>query len=301
MPEVYGFIGLGNMGGPMARRLIAAGHEVVVSDARAEAVQAFEAQGVRTAPTPAAVADAAETVLASLPTPSIVERVAVGENGVSSGKRVRRFIDLSTTGATTSVRIARALAARNVAHLDAPVSGGVAGAESGTLAVMVSGPRPHYDELEPVLRNIGKLFYIGEAAGLAQTMKLANNLLSATALAATAEAVVMGVKAGIDPSIMIDVINAGSGRNSASQDKFPRSILPRTFDFGFSTALMYKDLKLCMEEAETLGVQMWVGNAVKQLWQLVNTQIGPESDFTQIVQLPEQWAGVEVRGSKPSP
>lgn len=300
MTETLGFVGLGNMGGPMARRLLAAGYKLVVADTRAEAVQAITALGAEAAANPAAVADAVETVFASLPTPAIVERVALGDNGIASGKRIRRFVDLSTTGASNSMRIAAALAARQITHLDAPVSGGVAGAEKGTLAVMVSGPRAHYDAIEPALRHIGKLFYIGEAAGLAQTMKLANNLLSATALAATSEAVVMGVKAGLDPAVMIDVINAGSGRNSASQDKFPRSILPRSFDFGFTTGLMYKDLKLCMEEAEALGAQMWVGNAVKQLWQLVHSQLGPESDFTQIVQIPEQWAGVRVEGSKQS-
>ena len=119
-----------------------------------------------------------------------------------------------------------------------------------------------------------------------------------TALAATSEAVVMAVKAGIDPGIAVDVINVGSGRNSASQDKFPNAIIPRKFDYGFATGLMYKDLRLCMDEAEALGVQMWVGNSVKQLWQLVNSQIGPQSDFTQIVEVPERWAGVQVGEKK---
>jgi 3-hydroxyisobutyrate dehydrogenase-like beta-hydroxyacid dehydrogenase len=149
---------------------------------------------------------------------------------------VRRFIDLSTTGATTSQRIAARLAEKQIAHLDSPISGGKAGAEKGTLAVMVSGPRHHYDEIEPMLKNIGKLFFIGETAGVGQTMKLVNNLLSATALAATSEAIVMAVKAGIDPKIAVDVINVGSGRNSASQDKFPNAIIPRKFDYGFTTA-----------------------------------------------------------------
>ena len=300
MSEVFGFIGLGNMGGPMARRLIAAGHQLVVHDPNVAAVEALVALGAQAAPSPAAVADRTDTVFASLPVPAIVEKVVLGENGLVGGNKIRRFVDLSTTGATTSTRIAAALGERDIVHLDSPVSGGVAGAQKGTLAVMVSGPRADFDALKPALDQIGKVFFIGEAAGLAQTMKLANNLLSATALAATAEAVVMGVKAGIDPAIMIDVINAGSGRNSASQDKFPRAILPRTFDFGFATALMYKDLRLCMEEAEAIGVQMWVGNAVKQLWQLANSQIGPNSDFTQIVEVPERWAGVEVRAAAPA-
>jgi 3-hydroxyisobutyrate dehydrogenase-like beta-hydroxyacid dehydrogenase len=294
MSEEIGFIGLGNMGAPMARRLIDAGYKLVVYDLSEEARQAFTKLGARAVGTVKEVADAAETVLASLPTPPIVEAIATGPGGVIEGAKVRRFIDLSTTGATTSVRIAGKLAEKQIAHLDSPVSGGKAGAEKGTLAVMVSGPRHHYDEVEPMIRNIGKLFFIGETSGVAQTMKLVNNLLSATALAATSEAVVMAVKAGIDPKIAIDVINVGSGRNSASQDKFPNAIIPRKFDYGFATGLMYKDLRLCMDEAEALGVQMWVGNAVKQLWQLVNSQVGPQSDFTQVVEVPERWAGVQV-------
>lgn len=298
MSGEIGFIGLGNMGAPMAGRLVEAGYRLVVTDVSASALKEFEKLGARTVKTPKDVADICETVFASLPTPAIVDQVATGQNGVSSGVAVKRFIDLSTTGATSSAKIAAKLTENAIAHLDAPVSGGKAGAKAGTLAVMISGPRDHYEIAEPMLKNIGKLFYVGEKAGLGQTMKLVNNLLSATALAATSEAVVMAVKAGLDPSIVIDVINTGSGRNSASQDKFPRAILPRTFDFGFTTALMYKDLKLCMEEAEALGAQMWVGNAVKQLWQLVHSQIGPESDFTQIVEVPERWAGVEVAARK---
>jgi 3-hydroxyisobutyrate dehydrogenase-like beta-hydroxyacid dehydrogenase len=298
MSSKVGFVGLGNMGTPMASRLLAAGNALVVCDVNAASLKEFAKLGAETVPTPAELADRCETIFVSLPTPAIVEKVAIGESGVSAGKTVKRFIDLSTTGATSSARIAAKLAEKNIAHLDAPVSGGKAGAEAGTLAVMISGPRHHFEVAEPLLKQIGKLFYVGERAGLGQTMKLVNNLLSATALAATSEAVVMAVKAGLDPVTAIEVINAGSGRNSASQDKFPKAILPRTFDFGFTTALMYKDLKLCMEEAEAVGAQMWVGNAVKQLWQLVHSQIGPDSDFTQIVQVPERWAGVEVGAKK---
>lgn len=294
MSTEIGFIGLGNMGTPMARRLVDAGHKLVVYDLNQEATAAFARLGARVAASVKEVADSAETVFVSLPTPAIVEKIATGPGGIVEGTSVRRLIDLSTTGASTSKRIAEKLSEKQIAHLDSPVSGGKQGAEKGTLAVMVSGPRPHYDEVEPLLKNIGKLFFIGEIAGVAQTMKLVNNLLSATALAATSEAVVMAVKAGIDPKVAIDVINVGSGRNSASQDKFPHAIIPRTFDYGFTTGLMYKDLKLCMAEAETLGVQMWVAGAVKQLWQLVESQLGPESDFTQVVELPERWAGVQV-------
>lgn len=298
MSKEIGFVGLGNMGDPMARRLIDAGYALVVFDMREEARKTFEGLGCRAVDSATEVADAAETVFVSLPTPPIVETVTTGEGGVIEGSAVKRVIDLSTTGATTSARIAEKLSARGISHLDSPVSGGKAGAAKGTLAVMVSGPGDHYAEVKEMLGHIGKLFYVGEKPGLGQTMKLTNNLLSATALAATSEAVVMAAKAGIDPRVAIDVINVGSGRNSASQDKFPNAILPRTFDYGFATGLMYKDLKLCMAEAEEIGVQMIVANAVKQLWQLTNHELGPESDFTQVVQLPEKWAGITLARSE---
>jgi 3-hydroxyisobutyrate dehydrogenase-like beta-hydroxyacid dehydrogenase len=161
---------------------------------------------------------------------------------------------------------------------------------------MVSCPRPTFEELEPVLKVFGKPFFLGETPGSAQTMKLANNLLAAAALAVSSEAIVMGVKAGLDPRTMLEVINAGSGRNSATQDKFPRAVLPRTFDFGFATGLSYKDVRLCVDEAEALGVPMVVGSAVRQLLAVTNATFGAESDFTNVVRTVEQWAGVEVRG-----
>jgi 3-hydroxyisobutyrate dehydrogenase-like beta-hydroxyacid dehydrogenase len=221
--------------------------------------------------------------------------VATGEGGVAGGAKVRRFVDLSTTGARMARRIAAALAEHDIVQIDCPVSGGVGGAAKGTLAVMVAGPLPECKPLWPAFEVIGKVFYIGDKPGMGQTMKLANNLMSATAMAITSEAMVMGVKAGLDPQVMLDVINAGSGRNTASMDKFPRTILPRTFDYGFSTGLMYKDVRLCMEEAEELGVQMWVAAAVRQLWQLAERQHGPDSDFTRVVESVEDWGGVQVR------
>jgi len=163
---------------------------------------------------------------------------------------------------------------------------------------MVSGPRADYEMLEPALAVIGKLFFIGEKPGAAQTMKLANNFLSATAMVATSEAVVMGVKAGLDPTIMIDVINAGSGQNTASRDKFPRSVLPRSFDFGFATALMVKDVRLCLDEMKSLGLSMEVAEAVGRLWETVIRDEGPESDFTAAIKPIEKAAGVVVGGGK---
>ena len=141
---------------------------------------------------------------------------------------------------------------------------------------------------------LGKFFYIGEAPGLGQTMKVINNLLSATAITITSEAMVMGVKAGLDPTTMLSVINAGSGRNTATEDKFPRCVVPRRFDFGFTTSLLYKDIRLCLEEAEALGVPMIVGNAVRQMMAIGKAAQGPDADITEFVKPIEKWAGVEV-------
>jgi len=293
-----GFIGLGKMGFPMARRLIEAGHKLVVFDQRKEAADQLVALGAEAASSPKDVADRAETVLASLPSLQASLEVATGKDGVIDGKKIKRFVDLSTVGSHMAVRIHDLLAKRDIVQLDSPVSGGVGGAEKGTLAVMVSGPRADFDTVKPALAVIGKVFFIGEKPGSAQTMKLANNFLSATAMVATSEAVVMGVKSGLDPAVMIDVINAGSGLNTASRDKFPRSVLPRTFDFGFATGLMVKDVRLCLEEMKSLGLSMEVAEAVGRLWEVVIRDMGPESDFTTAIKPIEQAAGVIVGGAK---
>ena len=289
-----GFIGLGKMGQPMARRLIEAGHKLVIYDTRNDAAAPLLALGAQLASSPADVADRVETVMASLPEPHIVAAVATGESGVIHGKRIKRFVDLSTTGSRAAAAIAAALAGKNIVQIDSPVSGGVAGAVKGTLAVMVSGPQDHIDVVKDALGVFGTVFVIGHQPGMAQTMKLANNFLSATAMAATAEAVVMGVKAGLDPAIMIDVINAGSGRNTASSGKFPNAVLPRTFDAGFATALMLKDVRLCLTEAKAGGVPTDMMGMVASLWERLASEIGADKDFTTIVQPVERRAGVIV-------
>jgi 3-hydroxyisobutyrate dehydrogenase-like beta-hydroxyacid dehydrogenase len=290
-----GFIGLGNMGFHMARRLVEAGHQLVVSDTRPEAVRRLTDMGAQAAASPAEIADRVETVIASLPTPDIVHAVATGPGGVIEGQRVRRFIDTSTTGSAMAKRIFARLAERDIVQIDSPVSGGVTGAAKGTLAVMVSGPRQEVSHVEPVLAVFGKVFFIGEQPGDGQTMKLANNFLSATAMAATAEAMVMGVKAGLDPRVMLDVINSGTGRNTATEHKFPKIILPRTFDLGFTNGLMIKDVKLCLSEAANLGVPMQVAEAVMRLLQQACEEVGADADLTTIVQPLEHRTGVEVR------
>ena len=296
-----GFIGLGKMGFPMARRLIEAKHRLVVFDTRKEAVDKLVALGAQSASSPKEVADRIETVMASLPSLQASLEVATGRDGVIAGKKIRRFVDLSTVGSQMAVQIHDLLKQRNILQIDSPVSGGVGGAEKGTLAVMVSGPKPDFEAIKPALEVIGKVFFIGEKPGSGQTMKLANNFLSATAMVATSEAVVMGVKSGLDPNVMIEVINAGSGLNTASRDKFPRAVLPRTFDFGFATGLMVKDVRLCLDEMQSLGLSMEVAEAVGRLWEVVIREMGPESDFTAAIKPIEKAAGVVVGGAKCAP
>jgi 3-hydroxyisobutyrate dehydrogenase-like beta-hydroxyacid dehydrogenase len=289
-----GFIGLGNMGQPMARRLIEAGHTLIVYDTRNDAVAPLVALGAKLASSPQDVADRVETVMSSLPSRAISQKVATGEGGVIHGKKVKRYVDLSTTGSRVAAEIFAALAKNNIVQIDSPVSGGVCGAKKGTLAVMVSGPPGEIAIVKDALAILGKVFVIGDKPGMAQTMKLANNFLSATAMAATSEAVAMGVKAGLDPQIMIDVINAGSGRSTASDGKFPQAVLPRTFNYGFATALMLKDVRLCAEEAGALGVPDTVMKVVRDQWETTNAEFGGDSDLTVIAQMIERRAGVTI-------
>jgi 3-hydroxyisobutyrate dehydrogenase-like beta-hydroxyacid dehydrogenase len=282
------------MGGPMASRLLDAGHSLVIFDTNAAVVKPLADRGATVASSPTEVASKAEVVFLSLPTPPVLQTVAT--DGVLKGTAVKTMIDLSTTGPSVAKVVAKAAGEKGVKWVDSPVSGGITGATKGTLAVMVSCEKAVFEQVDPLLKIFGKTFHVGEKPGLAQIAKLANNLLAAAAIVLTSEAVVMGVKAGLDAKVLIDIINAGSGRNSASQDKFPRAVLTRTFDFGFATGLSYKDVRLCLEESEALGVPMVAGAAVRQMLAITNAKFGADSDFTSIAKVVEEWAGVEIKG-----
>lgn len=294
--QEYGFVGLGQMGGPMSRRLLTAGHALCVFDMNAAAMQAFVELGATAAGSAREVADAAEIVFTSLPTPAVVRAVALDAGGLIEGSRIRAMVDLSTTGTVVAREVAARLAEKDIVWADAPISGGVKGAIAGTLAVMLSCPPATRDEIAGVLEVFGKLFYVGDKPGMGQIAKLGNNMLSTAALTLTSEVVAMGVKAGLDPAVMVDIFNAGTGRNSATQDKFPRNILPGTFDAGFATTLAYKDVRLCVDEAEALGVPMVAGAAIREMMAITNAKFGGDSDFTSVAKLLEEWARVEIRG-----
>ncbi|HEU4617860.1 MAG TPA: NAD(P)-dependent oxidoreductase [Gammaproteobacteria bacterium] len=293
----YGFVGVGRMGALMAQRLLDGGFTLTVYDTSAAAVDKLVKAGAQAARSPAEVGACASTLFLSLPTPDVVRTVALGAGGLhESAGKLEYVFDCSTTGPAVAREVAAGLAPKRITYVDCPVSGGLAGAKNGTLAVMVSGPRTAYDQTARALERFGKLFYVGDSPGLAHIMKLCNNILAAAAIVLTSEAMALGVKAGLDAKLMLDIINAGSGRNSATQDKFPRSVLPRTFDFGFATGLSYKDVKLCIHEAENMGVPMVAGTAVLQMLEITKARFGADSDFTSIARVVEEWAGVEIKG-----
>ncbi len=294
--RLIGFIGVGVMGGPMARRLLERGHKLIVHDTNSAALKRLVKLGARAAKSPRDVADRAQTVLVSLPTPQIVRAVALGDNGVIRGRAVKTFVDLSTTGSIIEKEIAKALAARRIETVDAPISGGPAGAANGTLAVMVAGKPRAVADVRGLLNVFGTVFVVGRRAGQGQIMKLLNNLLSTTALAITSEAFVAGVKAGLDADTMVAVLNAGSGRNSATVDKIPNSVLTRTFDFGFPVSGACKDIGLAIDECQAMGLPMLVGSAARQLWQFAYAQGGAKRDMTALITYIEPWAGVQVKG-----
>ena len=234
-----------------------------------------------------------------MPTPPILREVALGAQGTEGlihGKAIKILVDLSTTGSVVEKEIATALAARGIDTVDSPVSGGASGADKGTLAVMVAGKPRSIAAVRGALEVIGKVFVVGKQPGQAQLMKLLNNLLSPAALAMSLEVFVAGAKAGLDPDMMVDVINAGSGRNSATEEKIPKSVLTRTFDFGFPISGACKDIGLAIEECQAMGLPMIVGSAARQLWQFAYNQGGGKRDMTSLVTYIEPWAGVEVRG-----
>ncbi|NMX53040.1 NAD(P)-dependent oxidoreductase [Pseudomonas veronii] len=289
--RLLGFIGVGVMGRPMARRLIEQGHALVIFDTDAQALDELSALGARVAQSVLEVANSAEIIFTSLPTPAIFKAVALGAKGIVEGSAVRILVDLSTVGSRAEQEVAAGLLARGIETVDAPVSGGAAGAQKGTLAMMVAGKPDAIAQVRELFDVFGKVFVVGEQAGQGQLLKLLNNMLSTTAFAITAEAFVAGVKGGLDPEVMMSVINAGSGKNGATLDKFPKHVLPRTFDFGFPIGSVCKDIGLAVDECQALGVPMWVGSSLRQMWNVAALHDGGKRDLTELVLDIEAWAG----------
>jgi 2-hydroxy-3-oxopropionate reductase len=290
-----GFVGLGAMGGRMAARLLGAGHSLVVCDPDPTAASAASEAGATVAATPREVADAAPVVMVSLPHPDVVREVALGADGLSGGSATEVYVDLSTTGVAVAEEVASGLRGHGMTAVDAPVSGGPAGAETGRLTLMVSGPDETVQRVQPIISAFaGNVFVVGDAPGQGQAAKVINNLMSACAIAITAEAMVLGVRAGLDPATLLDVIHSSSGANNAASDKFPNQVLTRAFAHGFRLDLMAKDVHLALDEARRRGVPMVLGATVEQLWGLADATGPAGRDCTEIVRMFESWGAAEI-------
>ncbi|MET9387090.1 NAD(P)-dependent oxidoreductase [Streptomyces sp. NPDC002928] len=277
MPTV-GFVGLGNMGGALAANLVQRGHRVVAYDSAGPALTPSSAATCKDV---AEVARTARTVVLSLPDGHVSEKVA-REIAEAAGRRTTYVVDTSTVGVTAARRVADLLAEHGIGHADAPVSGGVAGARARTLTIMYAAPDEVCAAVEPVLADLSdRRRRVGERPGMAQALKLANNFLSATALAATSEAVAFGRAAGLDPAQMLDVLNASSGRNGATEDKFPRHVLTGHYDSGFANSLMAKDVDLYLRAVAEQGGPDEVGTLIGALWQRF-ADAEPGVDFTRV-------------------
>jgi 3-hydroxyisobutyrate dehydrogenase len=263
-----GFVGLGNIGEPICRNLLKEGYEVAVHDTSPQAVARLSDTGATPVGSPGELGAVADVVLLSLPNSAVVEKVVLGDNGLAEElSEGQVLIDTSSSKPHSTRTIAQKLAASGVGMLDAPVSGGVLRAREGKLAVMVGGQREIFERYSDILRAFGEqVFYVGDH-GTAHLLKALNNLLSATTLASTAEAIILAEKAGISPETFIEVVNASSGRSYSTEVKFPRYILPRSFDDGFALGLMSKDVKIALETAAEMELPMLVGSTTSQIWQ----------------------------------
>jgi 3-hydroxyisobutyrate dehydrogenase-like beta-hydroxyacid dehydrogenase len=296
------FIGCGAMGAPIAERLIDAGYTVRLFDPRAEAMKPLVDRGGVAATSPRDAATGAETAFACLPSPEISRAVAFGADGVIGSQSLRTYVEMSTIGSKTVKEIAAELAQKNIVTLDSPVSGGPRGARAGTLSTMVAGDHAAFERIKPMFEAVARnVFYVGDRPGLGQVTKLANNMISAAGMLAAYECSAMAVKAGVDARTLIDTVNASTGRNATTLDKFPASILTRSFDYGGKVSTMYKDVHLALEEARELGVPMWLGANVVQMWFMGMAQGRGDDDFTSLIQMFEQWAGVVVGGNESGP
>jgi 3-hydroxyisobutyrate dehydrogenase-like beta-hydroxyacid dehydrogenase len=290
-----GFLGIGNMGLPMAGKLLDGGHGLTVYDIRESAMQPLLDRQARRAGSPRELADQCEIVFVSLPTLAAFRAVVFGDDGLAKGKVMKLLVNTCTVGVPFVKEIEQSMAAQGVTLVDCPISGGPPGARAGTLSVMVSGDPATVERIRPMISLWGRTLTVaGEKPGAAQVLKLTNNILSAVALAATAEAFVMGAKGGLDPEIMVSAINAGSGRNSATEAKFPAAVLTRSFDFGAEMHILMKDIDLAIAQGEDLGVPMWVCQAARLVFKHAMHQGASKEDLTAIVKYVERDAGFEI-------
>ena len=291
-----GFIGLGNMGNPMATNLVNAGHELVVHDLRREAATNLLEMGATWADTPKEAVPGRDVVFTSLPVPRDVEAVVLGENGILEGASSETvYMDLSTNSPTAIRRIHDMCAEKGVTVLDAPVSGGTYGAAAATLAVMVGGDKSVYDRMKPTLDAIGSHVVYCGPIGNGMVCKICNNLLSMGIGVLMTEALTMGVKAGVDLAPLADVIANSTGGNKRLTDKFPRFLFKGNFEPGFATALAAKDVRLATDLGREYGIPMELSNLVDQRHvEAMFRGWGPE-DSDAVSKIQEEKSGVQLR------
>jgi 3-hydroxyisobutyrate dehydrogenase-like beta-hydroxyacid dehydrogenase len=287
-----GYLGVGNMGQPMAGKLLDGGHQLTVHDISEANMAPLLARQARRAGTPRELADMAEVVVVSLPTLPAFRNVVFGDNGLLQGRAMKTLVNTCTVGVPFVTELADALSKIGCVVVDCPISGGPSGAAAGTLSVMVSGDSAAVERVRPLISLWGSTVTVaGDAPGAAQLLKLTNNILFAVSLVATSEAFVMGAKGGLDPKVMLSAINAGSGANGATRTVFPRSVLPRTFDYGAALHILMKDVDLAIAQGEALGVPMWVCQAARLVYKHAIMAGRGEDDIGSMVKIVEEGAG----------
>lgn len=274
-----GFIGLGAMGARMSRRLLQK-HALTVYDVNPAAVAALQEAGATPAATPEALAGQCEIIFTSLPNAAIVEQVVFGPQGLLEGIRLGSvLVELSSSRPATTRKVVEALTAKGAALIDAPVSRGAPAAENGTLSIMVGGDPGVLERCMPYLQLLGTdIIHVG-GTGTGHTVKCLNNLLSATNLTAAIEATLVAVRYGVDPNVFIEIVNASSGRTNMTDERFPKYILPRTFNSNFSLGLMYKDVQTAVELAMQQDVPLFLADVTRQIYAYAVAQgMGPEDN-----------------------
>ena len=293
-----GFVGVGNMGWPMAANLLKGGFAVAVADARREVANNFAQQLGGSAPdTLAQLAAGADVVVTMLPTSAHVAAVlAEGEDHVLAGLKPGSIVvDMTSGQPAVTQALAAKVAAAGAVLIDAPVSGGVSRARTGALAIMVGGPEDAIERVRPVLAAMGTTITRCGEVGAGQAMKALNNLVSAGGFLIGIEALLIGQKFGLDPALMTDVLNASTGMNNSTQKKFRQFVLSRGFDSGFSLELMVKDLSIALEMGRNGAVPAPFAAQCRELWAAASAMLGPGQDHTALAKLPEALAGMELK------
>jgi 3-hydroxyisobutyrate dehydrogenase-like beta-hydroxyacid dehydrogenase len=290
-----GYLGVGNMGQPMAEKLLDAGHGLTVFDISEAAMRPLLERQARRAATPRELGDRCEIVFVSLPTLAAFRAAVLGPDGLIHGDAMKVLVNTCTVGVPFVREVEAAMAARGITVVYCPISGGPAGARAGTLSVMVSGDPAAVEKVRPLISSWGSTLTVaGDKPGAAQVLKLTNNILFAVSLVATSEAFVMGAKGGLDPEVMVKAINAGSGANGATRTVMPTAVLDRSFGYGAALHILMKDVDLAIAQGEELGVPMWVCQAARLIYKHAVFEGAADDDISTLVRHVERGAGFEI-------